>query len=225
MIMNESSEHQYKGILSIPNIGEVVYYDAMEDCYKDLYTEVQNGIRQVPLMLEPGESCVIMEKREHITVGVYEAFENQILNCKNVISLNEGWQVELASAKEYPQFSSLPMEGNLIPVSDVKPNFSGIIRYTRDFDLDKIPEKAYLKAQHVYEVLKLTVNGSEVGIRLTPPYQMEIQKYLRAGKNKLLIEVANTPGRDQLNYPMPPFDFSHEALEPSGMFGDILLYY
>lgn len=29
---------------------------------------------------------------------------------------------------------------------------------------------AYLKAQHVYEVLKLTVNDSEVGIRLTPPY-------------------------------------------------------
>lgn len=96
MIMNESSEYPYKGILSIPNIGEVVYYDAMEDCYKDLYTEVQNGIRQIPLILEPGESCVIMEKKEHITVGVYEAFENQILNCKNVISLNEGWQVELA---------------------------------------------------------------------------------------------------------------------------------
>ncbi len=225
MLMNESAEDSYKGVLQVPGIEEVVYYDAMKDCYKDIHTEVKNGIRQIPLMLEPGESCIIMEKKGHVTTGIYESFETQISNCQNVINLKDGWRTELASAKEYPGFSLLPMGGSLVPVSDIKPDFSGIIRYTKDIDLDKVPQRACLKVQHVYEVLKLTVNDTEAGICLTPPYQMEIQNYLKAGKNKLVIEVANTPGRDQMNYPMPPFDFSHEALEPSGMFGDILLYY
>ena len=35
----------------------------------------------------------------------------------------------------------------------------------------------------------------------------------------------STPARDQLNIPQPPFDFSHEALEPTGMFGSVALQY
>ena len=72
--------------------------------------------------------------------------------------------------------------------------------------------------------MKLYINGEEVGKCLTPPYQMEVD-HLQEGKNIMVVEAANTPGRDQLNYPMPPFDFSHEPLEPSGMFGKVELYY
>jgi hypothetical protein len=28
-----------------------------------------------------------------------------------------------------------------------------------------------------------------------------------------------------MNYPQPPFDFYHEALEPTGMFGKTEIYY
>jgi hypothetical protein len=48
---------------------------------------------------------------------------------------------------------------------------------------------------------------------------------LQAGRNVIEVEVATTPARDQLNYPQPPFDFSYEALEPTGMFGKVTLYY
>jgi hypothetical protein len=37
--------------------------------------------------------------------------------------------------------------------------------------------------------------------------------------------VATTPAREQMNYPQPPFDFSHSALEPTGMYGNIRLYF
>ena len=45
------------------------------------------------------------------------------------------------------------------------------------------------------------------------------------GENRLTVEMASTPARDQLNIPQPPFDFSHEALEPTGMFGEITLQF
>ena len=31
--------------------------------------------------------------------------------------------------------------------------------------------------------------------------------------------MATTPARNQMNYPQPPFDFYHEALELTGVFG------
>ncbi len=96
-----------------------------------------------------------------------------------------------------------------------------MIRYEKTFTLDgaeeRLPKEAYLKAGHVYEMMKVTVNGQQAGIRLAPPYQLPVGAYLKAGENTLQIEVATTPARDQLNYPQPPFDFSHEAMEPTGM--------
>jgi hypothetical protein len=68
------------------------------------------------------------------------------------------------------------------------------------------------------------VNGELAGSCLVPPYQLELTDFLKDGENRIAVEVANTPARDQLNYPMPPFDFKHDALEPSGMFGEISLY-
>ena len=85
--------------------------------------------------------------------------------------------------------------------------------------------KAVLKAEHVYEVMRVWVNGSEVGFRMIPPYQIELTGFFRTGENEIVIEVANTPGRDQANYLSAPFDFQHEAIEPSGMFGKVLLLY
>lgn len=90
--------------------------------------------------------------------------------------------------------------------------------------LDSVPSEAYLKAEEVYEVMRVSVNGIEAGTVLAPPYQISLGGLLRTGENELLIEVASTPARDQANYPSPPFDFFHEALEPAGMYGSIELY-
>ena len=113
----------------------------------------------------------------------------------------------------------------LEPVSFKDPMFSGVIRYESETELDSVPAEAYLYAEHVYEVMKVTVNGKEAGRCIRPPYQMEIQEYLQEGKNSIVIEVATTPAREQLKGMRPPFDFNHETLEPTGIFGDVKILY
>ena len=112
----------------------------------------------------------------------------------------------------------------LAPISDTEPGFSGTIRYKKNVQLAKKPEEAYMAAEQVYEVMSVRVNGSEAGMVLAPPYQVPIGQLLQAGDNSIEIEVATTPARDAASYPQPPFDFFHEALEPTGMFGKVGIY-
>ncbi len=113
----------------------------------------------------------------------------------------------------------------LLPISDEQPGFSGLIRYEKRFTLDEKPEEAWFIPEQIFESLHLTVNDEEAGSCLTPPYALELSHFLQKGENRIVAEVATTPARDQLNYPQPPFDFYHEALEPTGMFGKVELEY
>lgn len=224
MLMNESPSETFTGKVTLPVSDSLVVYDGIQEGYLDVAGEVKNGHSTVMLELQPGQSCLLMEKKEIASAGVWKSFTAQREECTNMMDLTDGWDVEFIRPKEYPAaFRKVKMK-KLVPVSDLEPQFSGIIRYTKEFKLDQIPEKAYFFAENVYEVMKLYINGEEVGKCLTPPYQMEVD-HLQEGKNIMVVEAANTPGRDQLNYPMPPFDFSHEPLEPSGMFGKVELYY
>lgn len=224
MVMNESPSETFTGRIVLPVSESLVSYDGMKDRYLDVPSEAQDGGCTVMLELKPGQSCLLLEKKETVSQGVWEDFHTQIALCTDRLDLTEGWEAELIRPKDYPvTFKKYQLE-KLVPISDLEPKFSGIIRYTKEFKLNKVPERAYFFAENVYETIKISVNGEEVGMCLTPPYQMEMT-HMKEGNNTLVIEVANTPGRDQLNYPMPPFDFLHEPLEPSGMYGKVEIYY
>ena len=229
MLLNESAEQSFSGNVCLPIGEDVVYYDAMKDCYENAEVkpaEHGKGV-WVSVDLEPGESCVLMEKKEIVCESAHRSFAEMTEGC-NVIDLSEDWMVGKRKAKEDPETMKMDAVKTLTPISDTEPAFAGVIRYEKTFTLDgaeeRLPKEAYLKAGHVYEMMKVTVNGQQAGIRLAPPYQLPVGEYLNAGENTLQIEVATTPARDQLNYPQPPFDFSHEAMEPTGMFGEVVLF-
>ena len=115
--------------------------------------------------------------------------------------------------------------GALRPVSDTDPDFSGIIRYEREVVLDGDAPGAVFVAEHVEDVCRMEVNGRPVGILLMPPYQFDLKDALKRGSNRLVVEVATTPARDQANYPAAPFDFSYEAVAATGMYGKVQLLY
>ena len=91
------------------------------------------------------------------------------------------------------------------------------------------------RSLNVQRMLKPSIGFWEIGNpvdyaerannRLLAPWALQIAQYLRPGENTITVEVASTPARDQLNIPQPPFDFFHEALEPTGMFGSVALQY
>ena len=53
----------------------------------------------------------------------------------------------------------------------------------------------------------------------------DLKDALKRGSNRLVVEVATTPARDQANYPAAPFDFSYEAVAATGMYGKVQLLY
>ncbi len=76
---------------------------------------------------------------------------------------------------------------------------------------------------NVYESVTVYVNDKKVADIITPPYAVEIGKFVDLGVNKLVIEVATTLERDQMNYPQHPFVFIHDTMEPTGMYGTVKL--
>ena len=77
----------------------------------------------------------------------------------------------------------------LQPISDLEPAFSGIIRYTRTIKLDKVPANAFFRADSVFEVMRISVNGKDAGIRMTPPYQTELTGLLKKGENVIIVLI------------------------------------
>lgn len=223
VFQNESATEVFSGTVTLPTAEPMVYYDAMEDIYElaDM-REAAEGQTKVALELQPGECVVILEQKNIACDVKHWSFREQLAGLESR-DISEDWTVSLVKSKEYPQFPKGETVHQLKPVSDEKPSFSGIACYEKTVHLDEVPERAVLKAEHVFEMMKVTVNGSETGVRIFPPYQVEIGSALKAGENKIVVEVAGTPMREMLEIPQPPFDFTHEALEPMGMFGKIEL--
>ena len=199
MLMNESASETFDGELSLP---------------------AACGQMRVSVELAPGESRLITETDE-----TEPPRSGRIAGCEQSVDLSHHWTIALAPAADPPAFGEARAVETLTPVSDTEPTFSGLIRFEKTFMLDEKPEEAWFLPEQVFESLRLRVNGQDAGLCFAPPYALEIASFLKAGENTLTVEVATTPARDQLNMPQPPFDFSHEALEPTGMFGTVSLRY
>ncbi len=73
------------------------------------------------------------------------------------------------------------------------PYFSGIGIYSVSFDLSKIKNHRYvLKAGSVDDGMAIRVNGQLAGVRIWPPYEVDITDCLVNGANELNIEVFNS---------------------------------
>ena len=223
VFQNESATETYIGKVTLPVCKGIVYYDAMEDVYEDARWDTVDGKTVVPLELEPGECVVLLEQEGTGCEAVHKSFRQQTEGLK-CMDISTGWLVSMVKSKEFPNFPVGAEAETLAPISDEKPAFSGVIRYEKTVRFDKAPAEAILYVENVYEMMKVTVNGQEAGVRLFPPYQIKIGKYVKTGENSIVIEVTTTPAREMLEIPQPPFDFSHEALEPTGMFGNVKLY-
>lgn len=224
LFQNESCSEEYRGTIVLPTGEDVVYYDAMEDCCETAEYRIEDGKLRLSLELSPGECVVIMEQKEIICSRKHHSFRQQTEGMKSM-DISGDWKVSMTRSADYPDFPEGVIRQKLAPVSDEKPSFAGIIRYEKNVHFDTVPGQVFIKAEHVYEVMKVLVNGQETGVRIFPPYQIEISKGLKEGRNTIVVEVATTPAREMLDIPQPPFDFSHEPLEPSGMFGKIELLF
>lgn len=222
VFLNESAEEIFEGIVEIPLEKELIFLDSFNDKYEELKCVKEDGNTKLNLILLPGEICIITEKDAFLSSGLKETlFRQKNVNPKEKIDISKDWIVCKAKVIEYPKFQEKVHMNVLEPISDLAPNFSGIIKYEKTVMIESTQENVYFEAENIFEVMKVWVNELEVGITIRNPYRIRIDKYLKTGENSIIVEVATTPARDLTNYPKPNFDFFHEVLEPTGMFGNI----
>lgn len=71
-------------------------------------------------------------------------------------------------------------------------NYSGGVAFSTEFKMKKAPETCVLMLGDVRDVAHVYVNGTDCGIAWTAPYEVDVTKAVRKGKNKLEIIVTNT---------------------------------
>jgi alpha-L-rhamnosidase len=72
------------------------------------------------------------------------------------------------------------------------PFYSGLGTYRRGFELFDDTGRILLQPELADDVVEVVVNGKTAGVRLWPPYEVEITEHLQAGANVLELRVANT---------------------------------
>lgn len=224
MLQNESATDAFEGEITLPTKKKLCIMTGLNGKKEELPGKVQGDQITTYIRLEPAESCVIMDADEAKDHPLYNSVKEVIDSCSDVIALDANWAVSKTKMIDYPIFGEKEMVETLVPISDREPNFAGVLLYENEVELAEKPSTAILTAEHVYDVMKVLVNGEEAGICIQAPFRMDISKYLKAGKNEIAVEVATTPDRDQANYPAPPFVMSHVVKEPTGMFGKVELH-
>lgn len=71
--------------------------------------------------------------------------------------------------------------------------------------------------------MELWINDEYVGMKICAPYIYDVSEYLKKGLNKICVEVATTLDRDRFTRPESPFILWHDSIDPTGMYGEIIL--
>lgn len=202
--------------------------------------ETQNN--SVRVQMKSGESLIIKN-----TENIYTSIPNWYYTEKAdaPVVLDQPWQLTFKEGgPELPKsrtLSTLQPWTNFTEDASTQ-SFSGTGVYSTSFKLkNNKADDFVLKFDKLYESAKVIVNGMDAGIVWSIPFEINIGKYLKKGKNTIQIEVSNLMANrirymDQhkiewrnyheinfVNIDYKPFDASNWKVQPSGLDGKIQL--
>ncbi|WPO89376.1 glycosyl hydrolase [Chryseobacterium sp. HR92] len=203
--------------------------------------EIQNN--SVRIQLKSGQS-LFFKNSESVDHSI--AKWNYIEKIDSPISLNQAWQLTFKEGgPERPKSRILknPEPWTNFSEDSATQSFSGTGVYTTTLVLkNKKADDYLLKFDKLYESAKVIVNGQEAGIVWSIPFEINIGKYLKKGKNTIQIEVCNLMANrirymDQnkiqwrnyheinfVNIDYKAFDAFGWKIQPSGLDGQIQLF-
>ena len=214
MFFNENSVSTAKTTVTLPVSGTFARLRLLEDgVYRDATAD---GRVQINLLPGQSEILVFGKELEGLSMEAFRTLEAP----KAITELKPTYTIELADSEDLTAFYPYKTTSQLsnITAATEKPDFSGLMRYTFTLNLEDIPAECALDLGRVGQTAKVTVNGTEVGIRLTVPYTYPVSGLLRKGENTITVEVANTlvgKVRDYFSFFMP--------IHPSGLMGPVKL--
>ena len=118
-------------------------------------------------------------------------------NVPASVEITGPWEVRFAkgwgapSSKTFPELISWTED----PEDGVK-YFSGIAAYHKNFNLSasqlQPDRRVFLDLGRLHFVAEVYLNGESLGILWKPPYRVDVTEAAEPGRNKLVVEVANT---------------------------------
>ena len=179
----------FKGTVTFAAAGSVELWNPVTGETEPIKTEIKNGCTAVHLDMPVGGSCFIVIDRTEKHVNPEDSESSVTMDIDGVWSLTfpEGWgapaQIETEELKPWCE----------LPVSDEARAFSGTVRYTATFNIDKsVDGIVMLDLGRVSSVAEVRLNGKSAGTLWCSPYITEIGKYVQPGKNILEIDVTST---------------------------------
>jgi hypothetical protein len=194
--------------------------------------------KKVRVQLKSGES-LFLKVGQNGTTKTPWVYLNKTANS---INLNQPWKLHFTEGgPQLPADQQLAKLVNWTTLNDPKLQaFSGTGVYTSSFNLSSKTAKEYvLNLNEVDESARVWINGQEVGILWSIPFQARVGKYLKAGHNTIKIEVVNLMAnriRDMdikkiqwrnyheinfVNINYKDFDASNWNVMPSGLIGPV----
>ncbi|MDK8640909.1 glycosylhydrolase-like jelly roll fold domain-containing protein [Niallia taxi] len=212
MFFNESPDSEIDNKVSIKETGYIHRYDPWENkCY--LISKEKQTFIHLSLAVQESSIYIISDSP---LVAIIESDKRILAE----LELSGTWNVALATSQQYPTYSKSFQLEELTNIAkpSLYPEFSGTIRYQKEFYMEDTNKNYQLDLGEVYEVAEVIINGCSVGTKVSKPYAFDISTFVKKGDNTLTVEVTNTLGTLQKD-----FLSQYRVLQPSGLLGKVKL--
>lgn len=185
------------------------------------------------ITLQPNESGFIVASKNFTT-----SLPVKTLNPKEEISSIEGgWNVFFDPKYGGPgEITFTSLQDWTQSDIDIVKFYSGTAVYKKTIKLKKtnLNEQVLLRFPKLGSIARVFINGKEVSTVWCSPWEADITSYIKRGKNKLEIHVANSlrnrmvgdaslPQKDRITYAYPEISKATDRLVPSGIMDKLLL--
>ncbi|WP_158799190.1 glycosyl hydrolase [Pedobacter sp. L105] len=169
-------------------------WNAVTGTMRNLPSYQQNAsTTAVPMQLAPYESAFVIFRKN---AAQHEDAKSNYPAPEKTITLSQPWLVSFDPAKRGPV---KPVVFNTLTDWSLNSNdsikyYSGSATYHTTFKMSQVEKGTnyIIDLGIARAIAKVSVNGVEMGGAWTPPYQIDITKALKSGKNTLDIKVVNT---------------------------------
>jgi len=153
----------------------------------------QNERTFIPIKFEAYQSYFIVFSKGEKTKSPKANDVKNFVEPTVVMNIDDPWEVSFDTTWGGPgklKFDKLE-DWSKRPEKGVK-YYSGIATYSKTFDLRKLNQsRLFLSLGEVNCMARVRINGKDLGVVWTAPWQIDITNAVKQGNNQLEIEVAN----------------------------------
>lgn len=183
----------FSGELSFRTNGAAELWDPVTGTFRSIESRRDGDRTVIKLDLIKSNSCFIVFRKNGAGSVASKVVKNKDISSVQItnpwtLNFPVGWgitePVKLPDLKPWKD----------LDISSEGKSFSGTATYTTTFNIDKTtPGMEYiLDLGSVDMVAAITINGTEAGNLLAPPYRMNVKDLVKKGQNTLSVQVTST---------------------------------